>query len=595
VTNDKRSADHAISVPMELRVLVIGHDSDRLGVDVEAVRESLRSVLTTIRDEAATVPQCRLSLLTGTSEGTDAVARSISKECGLELSIIAYSSISKVPEDAVRVVTFGYQASPQESTYLARAKALRDTTALQFSDFVVVVWDGTRVDDETDGTVRILREALLARKCVIWIKPSAAPEIRITSLQKLAKLDSLNLPEEPAAETLAAPFVPFTAPLDPNLEDIIRLSTSVAALDKINMRFEQLRKSGRPGLVDRGARALMLTKWPKTKYDPRSSWPVLPGTAWGSVPVFDDPFAQVDVAANFSAGDYRSRTWLLYLLGALAVALGAVGNAFAGGSGWQRALHFVELASVLLVLGVPRLKGGKSLHRRWTDLRALAEHLRYQRFVYPLAGAIAPLRQPLWSLDIDGVPQIRDSTAWLLHRLNVAAGLPTLGDPVLDISAALQRSELRQELISVVENQQEYHATKTEGEGHLHNRIKLVSTVVFGLTLFAIALRIIPPGFLGVDLSVLLGVCVVTLPALGSALFAIGTQLELVRIARQSEAQCASLERHLEALDQVQQSANRDPWLTAIELRRLLIFAADLMVAEFAAWEALVITHQMSI
>jgi hypothetical protein len=595
VTNTPLKPYEAMSVPVELRVLLSGHGTSRIGGEDGAVRDCIRSVLLIIQhelmsqDEIDKGPKSHLSLLAATSQGTDTLAHSIAEECGIELSIIAYSTVTTIPAGAVRTVTFGYDIKADNLSRLARAVALRDATALQFSDLVVIVWDGELTDDSRDGTARVLREALLARKCVIWINPLSVPEVKITCLQTLAKVDALNLPEELDPQTLKASFVSFTTPHDPNLAGIVRLNSFRTTQSEIEKLFERQSRRHRPGLLDRRARNLILMTKEKGKYEPRRSWPILPGAAWGSVPVFDDRFAQADVAANLAAGDFRTRTWLLYLLGALAVLLGAIGNLYHGGSGFQLLWHVGEILLVLSVLFVLWFKGGGKLHQRWTDLRSLAEHLRYQRFVYPLAGAIAPLCHPLWHVDSGGNRQISDSTAWLLHRLNVAAGLPALDRPVLDIAAALQNHDLKQELVSVVENQRKYHQDKMSSEGRLHHRLEVLSGFVFTLTLLAVI------GILATPSSAFLRVCTVSLPALASALYAIGTQLELVRIAKQSEEQSVSLDRYLKAIEQVQENANRDPWLTAIEVRRLLIQSADLMVAEFAAWRALVRSHHLSL
>ncbi len=598
----KASSAQAITVPLELRVLVTGDGAIALGGHTEAVHDSLRSVLTSIRDsvgsvlaihrdEAGVIPECRLSLLAFGSDATGSIGPGIAEACGYDLSVIAQSPVAAVANE-VRVVTFGYDAAKTDASHLGRAVKLRDTAALQFSDLVVVVWDGVKTDDFIDGTFRILHGALLARKCVIWISPSASPEVKISSLEGLARVDVLNFPEEPDRDSLVALFVAYEEHHDPNLETIIDLQTSSAALDQIQKLFDRRTYVRRPGLIDRYARKLILTKRDRSKYNPRYSWPVLPDTAWGAVPEFDDPFEKADVAANLAAGKYRSRTWLLYLLGALAVILGSIGNALIDRSRTQFFFHLGEVAAVAGVLLV--FVTGRGLHQQWTDLRSFAEHLRYQRFVYPLAGTIAPLHQPLWLMDSDGALQINHSTAWLLHRLNVAAGLPALGRPVLDIAAALQEDELKDELISVVKSQLTYHKAKMKSEGRLHRHLEVVSFSLFFLTVAAVIIRLINPHHFVIP-SAVLGVLVVSLPALASALFAIGAQLELSRIAKQSEEQAESLDQHLRAIAQIQQSANRDPWLTAIEVRRLLIQSADLMVSEFAAWRALVRSHQLSL
>lgn len=586
MTDEQLESGSATSIPMRLCALVAGHRD--LGGHDEAVRASLTSVLTAIKASAEQVSRdCGLSLLSGSADGTDALAQSIGEECGFALSIIAYGPVSDMAASAVRVVTFGFDsAEPPASPFLHRAVAMRDSAALQFSDLVVVVWDGGQPRDGLEGTVRILREALLCRKCVIWIKLSATPEIRITGLDKLATVDPLSLPEDAPPHMLAAPFVPFAGSSDRNLERILGAHLSGAAAEKIGELLAHQPRRRRPGLFDRVARALILASKDPLDYYPRKTVPLPPATSWGAVPAFDDLFAQADVAANLAAGDYRTRTWLLYLFGTLAVALGALGI-LTGARSFQLGWHVAELVSIVVILVVLLVGHGRRLHRRWTTLRSLAEHLRYQRFVYPLAGVIAPLRQPLWHL-VNGEPEPRDPIAWLLHRLNIAAGLPTLRGATLDIAHALQGDDLAGSLIALVEHQCSYHKAKAASEERLRHRLEVGSTLLFFATLAAVAVGLCVH-------SRVLWFMAVSGPALAAGLYGVATQLELARIAQQSREQAKALDRHLGVIDKVRQGSTYDPWLATAELRRVLIQAGDLMVAEFAAWESLVLGHQLGL
>jgi len=241
--------------------------------------------------------------------------------------------------------------------------------------------------------------------------------------------------------------------------------------------------------------------------------------------------------------------------------------------------------------------------------------VRYQHFIYPLAGAIQPLHHPLWSIGApqDGErplpaecgsandkPRSRDATAWLLHRLNVAAGLPRLsaylGPPeaqqaeapgrVLDVAELLQRKGVREALTEVVREQQQYHQRRHSQEDQLHERLKLLAQILFVATLAFVVARIF-------IFDVALNFLVVFLPAFAAALYGVSTQLEPHRVANQADTQQQNLTDILKYIDEAPSSPNNDLWETAIELRRLLIHAADLMRAEFVEWRDLVRSHQL--
>ncbi len=60
--------------------------------------------------------------------------------------------------------------APEENQKLPpEAYGLRDEIALAFSDVLIAVWDGNAAQGITGGTVRLIRDALLQRKPVIWI------------------------------------------------------------------------------------------------------------------------------------------------------------------------------------------------------------------------------------------------------------------------------------------------------------------------------------------------------------------------------------------------------------------------------------------
>ncbi|HEV2369674.1 MAG TPA: hypothetical protein VGR90_07345, partial [Acidimicrobiales bacterium] len=501
-------------IPFELRVLVAGHRAERLGHHADTVRDCLRSVLETIKAAAQKCrPDCDLSLLVGLEEGTEGLARSIASESGYALSIVAHSRLTSVPEGAVRAVTFGYDGTTHGRQQLGRAVTERDHTALGFSDLVVLVWDGRRTSDSTEGTALILREALLAQKFVVWIKPGVRPTVMATSLERLAQVDSLNLPPNPDPHRLVESFVPLDGSDD--LDDIVRVLLSPEAPYTVGRLFRSLpARRRRPGLADRWARALVLVGRESRRqlvYVPRDSQPLWTSDASCRRSEFDLWFRTADVDANLVAGDYRSRTWALYLLGALAVALGSIGIVYGGGFGLNRELGIsAELVTVLAIGLMVFGFAGQDLHLRWPALRSLAENLRYQYFVYHLAGVISPLRRPLWQLD-EGGAVLRDPIAWVVHRLNVAVGLPTIPHSgVLDVAAALQDRRYVSELIRLLTEQSEYHRRRSRVEAKVRDRLRRLSFLLFVSTVSAVACRF---GLTWRPLDV----CVVSLPAFAAA------------------------------------------------------------------------------
>ena len=387
-------------------------------------------------------------------------------------------------------------------------------------------------------------------------------------------------------------------------------------------------------MVDRAFRSLFLLGAldPERRikirgWDPRTSWRLQPLSDLSPDTEFGELYDAADINANLLAGDFRDRTWLLYFLGAFAVAFGALGILSNPTSRWWftswptlrwvTLWHAAELVTIATIVSIVYFFNGQKLHEEWPALRSLAENIRYQYFIYPLAGAIQPLHQPLWSIQgirADGAPptpqhgapstelpalKYRDATAWLLHRLNIAARLPQMsaGDAitgaeagsahqVLDVVELLQRDNVKNALIEVVERQQNYHRDRCELERLLHERLKLCTKVLFGLTVCVVLARIF------VD-DVAFNFLVVFLPAFAAAVYGVSTQLEPLRVAEGAYAQQQRLEEVLSIIRGAGDGPEADRWERTVELRRVLIHAADLMRAEFTEWRNLVRSHQL--
>ncbi|MCH8533199.1 MAG: hypothetical protein LAT65_20335 [Saccharospirillum sp.] len=115
-------------------------------------------------------------LLTGVASGADELAAATAREHGYSLHMIAPGRAADAdfeepqPE---RAIALGMRPTGKGQRGLRQSDySFRDRLAMSFADLLIAIWDGQESFPMTSGTSLCLKESLLRRNPVIWIRPT---------------------------------------------------------------------------------------------------------------------------------------------------------------------------------------------------------------------------------------------------------------------------------------------------------------------------------------------------------------------------------------------------------------------------------------
>ncbi len=201
-------------------VLVAGHRAARLernwyadeqiaGSRKTHLQDSLQQVLIALRNSAARAckqaegvlqatddPDYRL--LTGSADGTDALARELASPSGFRLQVISADAPTPATvSHADRWLSLGMTPEESERELGQDAYSVRDALAASFADVLIAVWDDQESAHIRSGTARLIRTALLQRKPVVLLYLQSNedhPQLYMSDLQQLtdARLQELE-------------------------------------------------------------------------------------------------------------------------------------------------------------------------------------------------------------------------------------------------------------------------------------------------------------------------------------------------------------------------------------------------------------------
>ncbi len=174
-----------------LSVLVTGHRTERLHAlldtsGVQALKAKLSDTLTALdrlaseafllgRPWYADRPVNR-RLITVGAAGAEALAASVARDQQWRLHRVL-ANLSSVDIPANRTVWLGSTEPADDEQRPSRTDIRRrDRLALNYVDFLVAFWEGSDAGPEVSNTAWLIKEALLSRKPVIWLRP--APDRR---------------------------------------------------------------------------------------------------------------------------------------------------------------------------------------------------------------------------------------------------------------------------------------------------------------------------------------------------------------------------------------------------------------------------------
>ena len=540
-----------------------------------------------------------LRLLTGagpavTESVEDEIAR-IACAQGLELHLLSPgppSPLTSHQARAERQVWLGAQAVDLATD---EPHDLCHEIGLGFSDLLLVVRDNKVAADEQGRTFRMILDAALAMKPVIWVDALGAIRVldRITLTQ--AQRHLLQCPR-PSWQIL---LDCFSGPLDTSgLEVHLQAIAAGAPTDAASPESGPAIVAGasHAGTVHRIMMALVqghpvkalraLAAKPITAYR---------GPAWAAsegllapTASLDAQFDRADILATVAAGKHRSAAWVSSAASTMAV-FAAVAGAIHLWSNDQGVFWAVaELGLVALVIALLWRARHQQWHSHWIANRFVAEQLRYARMGLPVLALTKSLFESSSCVlpDATGVPQLKVLSPDLkvLQKTLASLGLPMPADGGPFIAARAESlPRLRDYVLSVLHDQIAYHE-RVHAEQHATEHVlHRLSLLLFCLTGAAVA------GHFVLHANWLL-IFTAFFPALAAGIHGLSTSLEISRIAEQSKATAADLHHLSVAMGQALNPQD-STWRQWVQLRHLTLLAAGLMSDENGQWQKLV-THQ---
>jgi hypothetical protein len=184
-------------------------------------------------------------------------------------------------------------------------------------------------------------------------------------------------------------------------------------------------------------------------------------------------FAWTDAVAARLSDAYRSGMVANFVLSAFAIVAGIAYLPLAADRHkWIFAL--VEFLLLVAILGVIALGRRRRWHRRWFEVRRIAEYFRHAPILLLLGVARSPGRWPR------GV-----ESSW--PEWYARHALRELGLPQVRVTAASLRDTLDRLLAPHVRRQRDYHLAKARRLTTVHRRLDRLSTVLFALAVLSVA------------------------------------------------------------------------------------------------------------
>jgi hypothetical protein len=184
-------------------------------------------------------------------------------------------------------------------------------------------------------------------------------------------------------------------------------------------------------------------------------------------------FAWTDAVAARLSDAYRSGMVANFVLSAFAIVAGIAYLPLAADRHkWMFAL--VEFLLLVAILGVIALGRRRRWHRRWFEVRRIAEYFRHAPILLLLGVARSPGRWPR------GV-----ESSW--PEWYARHALRELGLPQVRVTTASLRDTLERLLVPHVRRQRDYHLAKARRLTTVHRRLDRLSTVLFALAVLSVA------------------------------------------------------------------------------------------------------------
>lgn len=544
-----------------LNVGVTGHRHDDLiGRDLRAIGETVAKVLERLRSVVEKVERTPgpwfdsrtavLRLFSRLADGSDLMVAEIAVQQGWEL----HCPLPFGREEYAASVAPEWQPRYWQMVEVAKGileldgeppsgggSHMRDEVffesrrmVLRQCDVLIAIWDPEERPSQVWGTTRLVHEARHDDLLVVHIDPKKPTEYHVDTREERAAI-SLGA-DETLGDLVRALLLPSAGTESP-YEEFLAESPRRWAFGFTWSMFRNLLLGQAPGIpsvrvsgeLDRalaGAGAL----W---KADPP-----LPARVRQAIDeALVRPFVWTDTLAERYANLTRSSIVLNYLMASGAVAMALTPYAV----GWTDEHHplhawaaiwvVIELTLIVGIVLNTRIGNGRRWHERWMDYRLLAERLRLQRTLAPLGRITPNTRRPAHLSFGD----IRNTwMGWyfraMVRDLGMIPGRYDAG--YVQAACAVMMRILRHP----ADGQIEWHTVNARRVHIVDHRLHALGTVLFVITGIACVVHLFAhwPW---------LTLVAATFPALGAAMAAIGTHLQLDRIAKHSAAMADRLGR----------------------------------------------------
>jgi hypothetical protein len=606
-----------------LSVALAGHRSERSETQnlpaVLQVLDTLVRQLSTVSDVADCWPPLEgrpsLRFLSGGADGFDTLALEVVGRAGYPGVVIGVD-----PQDMVRNrewstegILFPARGTPGSPRFDS-VVAARDEWLVAHSDLLVVLWDGGAARGLQGGTVRLIREAALTGREVVWIDPQAT----------LRMLDPLRVDDEvcralqadDADEVLLAGlFIPFESGYFTTLmRRFVSLGAAAGAQNREELTALTTLCQKTPGVLER--RAGMLEKMvlaaiaPHRGHGLRGIWASVRHAARHDTSrayylvdfsaeecqMHQEPeslkqsFGFFDVSANVRAGKLRDTIWVQYLLAAFAVFSAVAGSFQLGVAETSHFWGYAELVAIAAVM-VLFLRGrAMRWHRLWLSFRYMAELIRYARMCNSFLAVPTTLQtrlfrpmtaDPVTPGNTSATLMLSSPEEWLVRRVLLSAIPP---QPALNAASHYEPQTHIEQLAEyarrVISDQRKFHLQKHKQYKHAAHALHQFGTLCFSATALAVVMHFVlhRPWML---------LLTAALPALASSLHGITNQTELARLASVSRITSHELDMLHQAINRILTSTG-DEAIAWLRLRRLVSEAAHVMSGSAEQWQSLI-------
>lgn len=540
-----------------------------LASSVEAIEKQIIDLIETTK--------CRGRIITSASNYIENEIALKAKDLDCELHILTSETTELNHHlkslNSERFVSLASEKDQANTGLQEQINEVRDDIALDYVDIVVVAWNEESMNDTKDSISSLVQKALEKSMTIISVMHRAASEGDLEI--KFANPESYN------SSTVALSEINHT--------NLINITRDYFETDRITL----------PKELENDLR----TSWSKSS----ESLTINLEAENAGIDLEKNPddlsrcFRETDDQAIKSQGKHEREIKYIHGLACFAVilaVLGAIANSYDIKGPVISVLGIAELVVLLVILYLakvfhkffgrffaPKVMLSKSFHQEWLENRYLAEQIRYWVIIYPVLGFHKKYN--------NGKPNALISR---LHRLFKNQGLPC--EFTGSYSPIGKHSILAQRLKQKIEKQIKYHDEKFEQKEKKHKTYERVMGALFLLTLIIVILHVFHFVHGSWTLLITAG-----FPAIAGAIHAIGSKLELERVARQhktTKKALVQLSENLDLLFPEYSEIPRDQWshiqqsetklsdtVRFIKLRQLASLCAQEMSEENQQWQQL--------